>query len=442
MPRLSEPLLIAILLALVTTIRLVYADFLGLAEDEAYYWVWGQRLAWGYFDHPPAIAGVIRAGTTLLGDTELGVRFFGILLGAASVGLAAAATTHRTLTALALISLPLFFLGGILATPDVPLIFAWALGMWAALREQWALVGVACGLAMLSKYTGVLLLPLIVLADPRTLRTPGPWIAAAIAFVIYSPNAWWNLQHDLVSWRFQLNHVSEAPRRLDFLAAQLALGGPILLLACGGFWLTGWRGDRAARLCWWTSAPVLAVAIWAGGEANWAAPAWLSGGMGLSHLGARGRRAAWIGAGLNLALGGLVLLHAARPILDLPRDPLHRLVGGRTLGESIRAWGITAVYTERYQEAALIHFYSGVPAHALPGVARPDQYDLWPIALAERALYVRLWKGTPHLPRLDGLHYDWEQVFSITAYAPTTEPTTDRAVARWNVAEIIRTSPR
>ncbi|MEL6344554.1 MAG: glycosyltransferase family 39 protein [Myxococcota bacterium] len=429
---------VLLLLALVTAIRLVFAVQLGLAEDEAYYWVWGQRLAAGYFDHPPAIAWVIRAGTAIVGDTEAGVRIGGLLLGAVTVGVMVLASTERVLTALMLVSLPLFFLGGILATPDVPLLAAWALGLVAAIQGRWPLVGLACGLAMLSKYTGVLLLPLIVLADPKALRTRGPWIAAAIAFVVYLPNAWWNWTHDLVSWAFQLNHVSEAPRRLDFIAAQFGLAGPILAIVCGGFWARGWRGDRRERLCWWTSLPVMIVAIWAGGEANWSAPAWLGAILGASQMTPRWRRAGSVGAGVNLALCGLVLAHAVRPLVDLPIDPLHRLEGGQTLGESVRAWGIDEVYTERYQEAALIHFYGGVPARALPGVARPDQYDLWAEPLADRALYVRLWKSTPHLPRLDGTGYDWEQVFTVTAYAKTTDPTTDRPIARWNIAEIFQ----
>ena len=68
--------------------RIVLSGHLGLSEDEAYYWVWGQRLDAGYFDHPPAIAWIIRAGTELLGDTERGVRLVGIGLGGLAAGLA------------------------------------------------------------------------------------------------------------------------------------------------------------------------------------------------------------------------------------------------------------------------------------------------------------------------------------------------------------------
>ena len=36
---------------------------LDLYADEAYYWMWSRRLATGYFDHPPMVAWLIRAGT-------------------------------------------------------------------------------------------------------------------------------------------------------------------------------------------------------------------------------------------------------------------------------------------------------------------------------------------------------------------------------------------
>ena len=66
--------------AVLLLLRLAMAALLPLSADEAYYWLWSRHLAAGYYDHPPAIAFVIRFGTWLLGDTELGVRLGGVLL--------------------------------------------------------------------------------------------------------------------------------------------------------------------------------------------------------------------------------------------------------------------------------------------------------------------------------------------------------------------------
>src|SRR6202048_4198286 len=70
---------VLIVLALVA-LRLVAAAFTPITFDEAYYWMWSKHLAGGYYDHPPMVALVIRLGTLIAGDTELGVRLVSILL--------------------------------------------------------------------------------------------------------------------------------------------------------------------------------------------------------------------------------------------------------------------------------------------------------------------------------------------------------------------------
>ena len=62
-------------------IRLAFAAVLPVFPDEAYYWEWSRRLAAGYFDHPPAVALLIRFGTTFLGATPLGIRLGSITAG-------------------------------------------------------------------------------------------------------------------------------------------------------------------------------------------------------------------------------------------------------------------------------------------------------------------------------------------------------------------------
>ena len=55
----------------------------GLGPDEAQYWTWSQALDWGYYSKPPGIAWQIALGTHLFGNTELGVRFGSLIIGAA-----------------------------------------------------------------------------------------------------------------------------------------------------------------------------------------------------------------------------------------------------------------------------------------------------------------------------------------------------------------------
>ena len=69
-----------IALCVLLLLRGVMAAALPLSADEAYYWLWSLHPAFGYFDHPPMIAWLIRAGTFVLGDTPLGVRAAGMVL--------------------------------------------------------------------------------------------------------------------------------------------------------------------------------------------------------------------------------------------------------------------------------------------------------------------------------------------------------------------------
>src|SRR6476660_10646909 len=61
-------------------LRLIAAAYTPITFDEAYYWMWSKSLAGGYYDHPPMVAAVIRLGTMIAGDTELGVRLVSVLL--------------------------------------------------------------------------------------------------------------------------------------------------------------------------------------------------------------------------------------------------------------------------------------------------------------------------------------------------------------------------
>src|SRR5215471_6958830 len=70
----------ALIIIAMVVLRLVAAAFTPITFDEAYYWMWSKSLAGGYYDHPPMVAYIIRAGTMIAGDTELGVRLVSILL--------------------------------------------------------------------------------------------------------------------------------------------------------------------------------------------------------------------------------------------------------------------------------------------------------------------------------------------------------------------------
>src|SRR3984957_2554556 len=121
----------AFTVAALVLLRLGGAAWTPLTFDEAYYWIWSKHLAFGYYDHPPGVALVIRLGTMLAGDTELGVRLVSILL-AIPMSFAVYRTAMilfggRRVAATATILLNVTLMaaiGTLIVTPDSPLLVA------------------------------------------------------------------------------------------------------------------------------------------------------------------------------------------------------------------------------------------------------------------------------------------------------------------------------
>lgn len=241
-------------LLVLTAVRLTLAARLPLAPDEAYYWVWSQALAPGYFDHPPMVALWIRLGTALLGDGALGVRLLGPVssaIGSVLLWLAAERLFPKTgLIAAALLNASLLFgVGSIIMTPDSPLLLFWICTM-AALAQilagrsgwWWLAVGLFTGLAMASKYSALLLVVAIVawlfLSERRWLKRPEPYVGGIVALAVFVPVLWWNAVYGWLSFARQGGrlfdwHDMRAPQfEAELFGGQIGLLTPIIFLFC------------------------------------------------------------------------------------------------------------------------------------------------------------------------------------------------------------------
>jgi 4-amino-4-deoxy-L-arabinose transferase-like glycosyltransferase len=159
-----------VLAALFFALRLLAASRSGLFFDEAYYWQWSTNLQAGYFDHPPAIAWLIRIGTLLFGNTSLGVRFVSALTAPLTALVlwiivlrltgdrraAAWVAIFASLTGAALLSLA--------ALPDGPTALFWLCAAFALIALYrgghpvwWVAAGFAVGLSGDTKYTAAML---------------------------------------------------------------------------------------------------------------------------------------------------------------------------------------------------------------------------------------------------------------------------------------------
>lgn len=296
----------------VCVLRLIFLGLVDLWPQEAYYWNYAQHLDIGYLDHPPMVAWLIWATTSLFGDNEFGVRF------AAWLGWFATAFFSFGLTRqlfgkspafvslLLVAALPFFFATGFLMTPDAPLVTAWAgtlcflaRAMIGGKRNAWWGVGICIGLGMLSKYTIALLVPamlLFMLVDRQArgwLKRPEPYAAAVLALLIFSPVIYWNVENGLASFTFQSLRRIESTFRFSFpmlVANAMALLTPFgLFAAVAALWTQRGRTSagrmdedkaRIARfILVFTLTPLavfIAFSLARGVKLNWTGPLWLA----------------------------------------------------------------------------------------------------------------------------------------------------------------------
>ncbi len=235
-------------------LRLVAAAFTPLTFDEAYYWTWSKHLAGGYYDHPPMVAVLIRLGTLIAGDTELGVRLVSILL-ALPMSFAVYRTAEllfggRRLAATATILLNVTLMaaiGTMIVTPDAPLLVASSFVLFYLAKllatgrgVWWLAVGAAVGLALLSKYTALFFGPAILswlIAVPKLRRwliSPWPYLGGALAFAIFSPVILWNADHQWMSFLKQFGRARIEDFTLvyigEIIPTQVAFATPLVFI--------------------------------------------------------------------------------------------------------------------------------------------------------------------------------------------------------------------
>ncbi|GAA5181895.1 glycosyltransferase family 39 protein [Niveibacterium umoris] len=346
---------------------------ISLYVDEAYYWTWAHALDWGYFSKPPMVAAVIAATTQLFGDGLVGVKAGSLILYPATAmllfGLGRRLYDNRTglLAAIAFLTLPITSALGIFISTDALLLFFWTASLWLLQRAMtrdrvgdWLLLGLTCGLGLMSKYTmaAFALTPaLLLLSSPegrRMLVRPGPWLCALVALVVLAPNLWWNWANDFPTFRHTAEITQERERSnlLEFIGAQIGSIGPLLALGLGGALLqlrSAWR-EPADRLLIAGTLPLLCLVIVQASiheaNANWAGPIFTAGTLlATAWLCRTQARRRWLAAGLALNLAITVLVYQWPQILSLVGrpltakiDPLKRMKGWDSLAAGVAPW--------------------------------------------------------------------------------------------------------
>ena len=203
-------------------LRLFFIGAMGLMPQDAYYHFYSQHPALSYYDHPPAIAWVLRLFTTLFGKHVYTIKLADSIITLFTIisfyyFARCFLSRHRTQRALLMLfSTLMVTILSLVSTPDTPLVLCWTLSLLALYhalflhkKTYWLLAGICMGLAFDSKYTavflpaGLLLFLLLSSTHRRYLLTAWPWLAMLLFALTISPVIIWNVENNFASFAFQ-----------------------------------------------------------------------------------------------------------------------------------------------------------------------------------------------------------------------------------------------
>lgn len=408
------------LIGLVTAARcaLLAFDPPNVSFDEAQYWAWAQTIQLGYYSKPPMVAWVIAATTALFGDGEGAVKLGSALAqgGVAVVllflGRALFGGRLGAWAGAAWITMPAVSLSSVMITTDPFLLLFWSLALLAlveaprrgaGVNRWWLLFGVAFGLGLLSKYAMAFFLACLAVwlvwdrAARPLLRMPGLWTGLGLGVLIYLPNLVWNATNGFVSYahtRDNANlkgHLFNPDKLAEFVGGQFGVFGPLLMLGLVLGAAAALRRDSQSRLRMLAafSLPVLAVmtaeSLLSRANANWTAPAYVSGVVLACWALLRARP--WLlKASLALhvvVMAGMYHLDDARRLVDFRFDPEKRIKGWDRVGERVSAVlaahpGARLLADERKVLATLLYYVHPHPFDAVkwnPSGKVHDHFD-------------------------------------------------------------------
>jgi len=393
-------------------INLIQAATTELFDDEAYYWIYSNYPAWGYFDHPPMISWLIQVGYSFFQD-ELGVRLFIVVMNTATLIIIRELLDKKNDFLFYAIagSVAVAQIGGIIAVPDIPLMLFVAL-FFLLYRKfiketnffNTVLLGISIALMLYSKYHGVLIVFFTLLSNPKLFLKYQTWLAGIIALLLFAPHLYWQYEHNFPSVQFHLYERSASVYRpsftTEYIGGQVLLAGPLI------GWLLIWAAiklhpanllQKALKYSLIGFYLFFLVSTLKGRvEANWTVPAFV-GLIALSHqwLVDKPKWAKWVYYTLPLTLL-IVLAGRIFMALDLPvskkisKDEFHE---NRAAAEIVKekANGLPVVYTDTYQKPSKYWFYTGEKAFGMnsPNYRR-NNFNFWPLedSLIGKTAYV------------------------------------------------------
>jgi len=418
----------------VVLFKIFLSAALELHPDEAYYWLWAQHLALGYYDHSPMVAYFIKL-TTLFSDSEFFVRFSSLIV---TVVLSvftwkfAKKLFGETVASASVIivnTLPLMMVASVIITPDTPVFLFYSLSVYFLYSlietgkiKYWYITGLFFGLAMLSKYTAVLfaLCLLVYMISAKKLvwfKNLHFYMMFVTALAVFMPVVIWNSQNSWISFTYQLNHGLYNSKLnfgyiFEYLGAQCLVAGPFIFIAglFAAFKAYSSKDPKKIFLASF-SVPVIAFFIFTALKrlpgANWPAFAYftfciMAAQYLLSDVTKLKKRVLIIGIAFNVFVSVLLGLHAKYSIFPLHMfsekaavaDATNWFTGWREFGKKLSGAGAKYVVTHSHQWGGAIAYYTrGKIKAVIVDSDRPNQFAYWPIPddlSSAKTAYVRI----------------------------------------------------
>ena len=231
----------------------------GYFRDELYYIACSKRLAFGYVDQPPFSIYALAVARSLFGESVFAIRLVPAILSSLSVFALCLLVRRMGGGRLAMVLASLCFMASAqllghhtyYSMNSFDILF-WLLTANVVLtvserptRSSWLWLGAILGLGLLNKVSVLWLSAGVVMAIlltdlRRQLRTPWPYLAGAVALLIFSPFVLWNVQNGFPHLEFMRNASSDkysSLTRTRFLVDQfIAMNPAVFLVALPGLW--------------------------------------------------------------------------------------------------------------------------------------------------------------------------------------------------------------
>ncbi len=423
---------------IVSVLRIAYvlSGHIDLSPEEAQYWLWSKHLDLSYYSKPPLIAYMNAVSTSILGDTEIGVRINAILLGGlipiilyyiAKEVLKKYFPDKESVEKFSFFATVLLYgtigynLASILFLTDSPLLFFFTLTVlffWKSVEYNkpylWILTGISAGLGFLAKYSMVLILPPLVLFlaifKREVLKNKWFYISILIASIFTLPVIIWNYMYDWISFKHVSSlegaHIKEVSIKKSIQNIGDYIGGQILIISI--FYLPFLiyalyktiRDIKKKEIFYLFIIPFsvflvfLYITVKKRVEANWPAFAYITVFILIGFYIYKNKKILkFFYPSFTLSIISIIFLFYT-PLLDLigigkvlppEKDPTKRLIGWKMLGKEVSEIVKNLntdkyfLFSETYQVASEMAFYVKPysKVFCINIGRRKNQFDLW-----------------------------------------------------------------